>query len=53
MKYTAKKLGFKLAEVPIAFEDRKLGTSKMSMGIFNEAFTGVWKMRFGKLARKK
>lgn len=53
MKYTAKRLGFKLAEVPIAFEDRKLGTSKMSMGIFNEAFTGVWKMRFGKLARKK
>lgn len=53
MKYTAQKLGFKLAEVPIAFEDRKLGTSKMSMGIFNEAFTGVWKMRFGKLARKK
>ena len=53
MKYTAQKLGFKIAEVPIAFEDRKLGTSKMSMGIFNEAFTGVWKMRFGKLARKK
>lgn len=53
MKYTTKRLGFKLAEVPIAFEDRKLGTSKMSMGIFNEAFTGVWKMRFGKLARKK
>ncbi len=53
MKYTAKRLGFKLAEVPIAFEDRKLGTSKMSMGIFNEAFTGVWKMRFGKLAKKK
>ena len=53
MKYTAKRLGFKLAEVPIAFEDRKLWTSKMSMGIFNEAFTGVWKMRFGKLAKKK
>ncbi len=53
MKYTAKRLGFKLKEVPIAFEDRKLGTSKMSMGIFNEAFTGVWKMRFGKLAKKK
>ncbi len=53
MKYTAKRLGFKLTEVPIAFEDRKLGTSKMSMSIFHEAFTGVWKMRFGKLARKK
>ncbi len=52
MKYTTKRLGFKLKEVPIAFEDRKLGTSKMSMGIFNEAFTGVWKMRFSKVARK-
>jgi len=52
MKYTAKRLGFKLKEVPIKFEDRKLGTSKMSMGIFNEAFKGVWKMRFGKLAKK-
>jgi dolichol-phosphate mannosyltransferase len=38
MKYTAIKLGFKVAEVPIIFVDRKEGYSKMSSGIFKEAF---------------
>ena len=46
MKYRAKKLGFKITEVPITFCDRVLGTSKMSLDIFNEAFLGVLKMRF-------
>lgn len=46
MKYKAKKNGFKIVEVPIRFSDREFGTSKMSMGIFNEAFVGVLKMRF-------
>ena len=46
MKYRAKRLGFKIAEVPISFCDRVLGTSKMSLNIFNEAFIGVLKMRF-------
>ena len=46
MKYRAKKLGFKITEVPITFCDRILGTSKMSLDIFNEAFLGVLKMRF-------
>lgn len=45
MKYAAIKLGFKYKEVPITFQDRKLGNSKMSMKIFNEAFYGVIKMR--------
>ena len=45
MKYTAKKLGFKIIEVPITFIDRQLGQSKMSMKIFKEAFVGVWKMK--------
>lgn len=48
MKYKAKKLGYKIAEVPIKFCDRVLGTSKMSLDIFNEAFLGVLKMRFQK-----
>jgi dolichol-phosphate mannosyltransferase len=48
MKYKAWKAGFKLAEVPITFKDREKGNSKMSTAIFNEAFSGVWKMRFGK-----
>ncbi len=46
MKYKALKAGFKAKEVPITFVDRKEGYSKMSSGIFKEAFIGVWKMRF-------
>ncbi len=46
MKYTAYKLGFKIKEVPIIFADRTEGSSKMSSGIFGEAFWGVLKMRF-------
>lgn len=49
MKYNAYKLGFKIVEVPIIFEDRKEGTSKMSSGIFGEAFRGVIKLRFRKI----
>ncbi|MDG1146713.1 MAG: polyprenol monophosphomannose synthase [Crocinitomicaceae bacterium] len=49
MKYAAKKHGFKITEVPITFKDRVLGDSKMSTGIFKEAFLGVWKMRGMKL----
>ena len=45
MKYNAKQLGFTIEEVPITFADRELGTSKMSMGIFKEAFLGVLQMR--------
>ncbi len=52
MKYTAWKLGFRLAEVPIIFVNRKLGTSKMSGGIFGEAFWGVLKLKFRKFHRK-
>jgi dolichol-phosphate mannosyltransferase len=51
MKYTAHRLGFKHKEVPITFQDRKLGNSKMSMNIFNEAFIGVLKMRFKKIRK--
>ena len=49
MKYTAFKLGFKIKEVPIIFTNRQLGTSKMSSGIFGEAFWGVIKLRFRKI----
>ena len=50
MKYTAYRLGFKIAEVPIIFINRKEGTSKMSSGIFGEAFWGVLKLRFRKFS---
>ena len=52
MKYTAWKLGFTLSEIPIIFVNRKLGTSKMSGGIFGEAFWGVIKLKFRKFHRK-
>ena len=45
MKYAAVKHSFKVKEVPITFVDRLYGVSKMSTGIFKEAFLGVWKMR--------
>jgi dolichol-phosphate mannosyltransferase len=44
MKFKTWKLGFKIVEVPIIFTDRKLGASKMTGGIFNEALWGVLKM---------
>ena len=44
MKFLAWKFGFKLAEVPIIFTDRTRGESKMSPGIFKEAFFGVLQM---------
>jgi dolichol-phosphate mannosyltransferase len=53
MKYTAYKLGFKIQEVPIIFTNRQLGTSKMSSGIFGEAFWGVIKLRFRKIKGKQ
>ena len=46
MKYTATRLGFKVYEVPTIFTDRVLGTSKMSMKIFKEAFFGVFDLKF-------
>jgi dolichol-phosphate mannosyltransferase len=52
MKYSTYKLGFKIKEVPIIFVDRKEGTSKMSSGIFGEAFWGVIAMRFRKIRPK-
>jgi dolichol-phosphate mannosyltransferase len=45
MKYAALKHGFIVKEIPITFVDRVVGESKMSKGIFKEAFFGVWKMR--------
>lgn len=53
MKYNAYKLGFKIKEVPIIFVDRTEGTSKMSSGIFGEAFWGVLKLRFRKIKPKQ
>lgn len=48
MKYTAKKKGFCVKEVPVIFVNRKAGISKMSGSIFGEAFWGVIGLRFRK-----
>lgn len=57
MKFTAWKFGFNLVEVPIIFTDRTHGESKMSSGIFKEAFFGViemkWKSFFRSYDRQK
>ena len=52
MKYTAYKIGFKIKEVSVIFVNRREGTSKMSGGIFGEAFFGVMKLRWDGWTRK-
>ncbi len=44
MKFLAWKFGFNMREVPIIFTERTRGESKMSPGIFKEAFFGVLQM---------
>jgi dolichol-phosphate mannosyltransferase len=45
MKFAAWCSGFRIIEVPIIFTDRTEGKSKMSSGIFKEAFFGVIQMK--------
>ncbi|MDE6540656.1 MAG: polyprenol monophosphomannose synthase [Muribaculaceae bacterium] len=52
MKFTAYCMGFRVAEVPIVFVNRVLGTSKMSSGIFGEAVFGVIRLKWNSLLRR-
>ncbi len=52
MKFTAWKMGFKVVEIPIIFTDRTEGESKMSSGIFKEAFFGVIQMKIKSIFKK-
>ena len=52
MKFTAWKLGYNIVEIPIIFTDRRLGASKMTGGIFNEALWGVLGMKLRSIFRK-
>ncbi len=52
MKYTAFMCGFNVVEVPVIFVNRELGTSKMSGGIFGEAFFGVIQLKWNSWFRK-
>ena len=53
MKYSAHELGYVIKEVPVIFVNRVEGVSKMSGGIFSEAFWGVIRLRFGKVRGKR
>ena len=52
MKHTAYKIGFKIKEVSVIFINRQEGISKMSGGIFNEAFIGVLRLKWDGFFRK-
>ena len=47
MKYRAHRAGLTIVEMPIVFEDRRVGQSKMSRAIVLEALWMVWKLRLG------
>lgn len=44
MAYVAERLGYRIREVPIYFEDRHIGESKMTVPVKIEAALGVWKI---------
>ena len=46
LKYRAHRLGFRHAEFPIFFDERRAGMSKMSSSIALEAFWRVWQLKF-------
>ncbi|RYY58244.1 MAG: polyprenol monophosphomannose synthase [Chitinophagaceae bacterium] len=46
MKFATWKLGFRLQEVPIIFQDRTSGVSKMNKGIVKEGILGVLQLRW-------
>jgi dolichol-phosphate mannosyltransferase len=48
MKYRAHLAGLRIVEIPIVFEDRRVGQSKMSRAIVMEALWMVWKLRLGR-----
>ena len=45
LKYRALRRGLRLDEIPIIFVDRRVGQSKMSSRIFQEAVLLVWRLR--------
>jgi dolichol-phosphate mannosyltransferase len=51
LTYRALRAGFRVAELPIVFADRRVGQSKMSRGIVLEAIRKVWSMRASPFVR--
>ena len=52
MSFRAWEKGFKVKELPIVFEDRRAGHSKMSKKIVREAVWMVWRLRFMSILRR-
>jgi dolichol-phosphate mannosyltransferase len=50
--WRARRLGLRIAEVPITFTDRTVGTSKMTSGIVREAMLRVLTWRWRELAHR-
>jgi dolichol-phosphate mannosyltransferase len=46
MAYVAERLGYRVLEMPIYFEDRRIGHSKMTMPVKIEAAWRVWEVRW-------
>ncbi|GAI39932.1 unnamed protein product, partial [marine sediment metagenome] len=44
MALVAQRLGYRILEMPIYFKDRRIGTSKMTLGIQIEAAVRVWQL---------
>ena len=51
--YRCHRLGFHIAELPIMFEDRRTGASKMSRLVVTEALLLVWRLRFEELRQRR
>jgi dolichol-phosphate mannosyltransferase len=47
LTYRAHRRGFRIAEIPIVFYERRVGASKMSRAIVLEGMLRVWQFRFG------
>ncbi len=52
LTFRALRKGFRVAEIPIVFEDRRVGRSKMSRRIVLEAVRKVWSIRYSDFARR-
>ena len=52
MKFITWKYGFNIVEIPIIFTERQEGNSKMSSGIFGEAFTSVIMMKLESIIQR-
>jgi dolichol-phosphate mannosyltransferase len=53
MTYRASRAGVRIAEVPITFQDRRVGRSKMSRKIIVEALVVVLRLRWDELRRRR